>query len=91
MHNLFSFHLQLFIFIQKHKFPVHFYTLSINISDYNKRRNTILLKRVVNYSYIFRFELSVHLVKVFPRNTVILAFAAGECGTTLGFEALSLS
>ena len=27
---------------------------------------------------------------MFPRNTVILVFAAGNCGTTLGSEALNL-
>lgn len=85
LHNLFSFHLQLFVFIQKHKFPVRFCTLSINIFDYNKRGSTVLLKGIVNYSCIFRFEL---LVKVLPRNTAILVFAAGECGTNVGFEAL---
>lgn len=90
MHNLSSCHLQLFLIIYKYKFPDPFFTLSINIFNYNKCRNKILLKGIVNYSYIFRFELFVNLVLVFPRNTAILVFAAGNCGTILGPKALYL-
>lgn len=90
LHNLSSFHLQLFLIIHKYKFPVPFFTLSINIFNYNKCGNKIVLKGIVNYGYIFRFELFVNLVSMFPRNTVILVFAADNCGTTLGSEALYL-
>lgn len=90
LHNLSFFHSQHFLIIHKYKFPFHLFTLSINICSCTKCRNEVLLKGIVNCSYIFRFELFANLVSVFPRNAVILVLAAANCVTTPGSEALHL-
>lgn len=90
LHDLSFFHSQHFLIIHKYKFPFHLFTLSINICSCTKCRNEVLLKGIVNYSYIFRFKLFANLVSVFPRNAVILVLAAANCVTTLGGDALHL-